>query len=184
MGDVFVEGGKKDRKGKEKEKGKGVEGKKEKKRKERKGNRYVLSSPAFRWLGLIKPRSKVRLRDEGYAPRGKDSSYFCLFSTIRSCFFKIWECCPVLILRIGRILAPVFHWEIESIWTRVLYRNCSFICELDVRLLNHPNWTSTMVHFPGLLQLRLFIDLCPDFGTRFQCRFCTDFRTNLSLYHD
>ena len=35
-------------------------------------------------------------------------------------------------------------------------------------LLNHPNWTFTtqvMVHFLGLLQLRLFNDLCPDFGT-------------------
>ena len=36
------------------------------------------------------------------------------------------------------------------------------------RLFNHPNWTCTtqfMVHFPGLLQLRLFNDLCLVFGT-------------------
>ena len=96
MEDVFI-GGKKNRKGKEKEKGKGEKGKKEKKRKERegeererdrgrKGNRRVLSSPAFRRSGLIGPRRKVRLRDEGYAPRGRDSSYFGLFSTIRGCF--------------------------------------------------------------------------------------------------
>ena len=35
-------------------------------------------------------------------------------------------------------------------------------------ILNHPNWTcitQVMVHFPGLLQLRLFNGLCPDFGT-------------------
>ena len=34
-------------------------------------------------------------------------------------------------------------------------------------LLNHPNWTciaQVMVHFPGLLQLRLFNGLCPYFG--------------------
>ena len=52
------------------------------------------------------------------------------------------------------------------------HRNCRCICELDVRLLNHPNWTSTarvMVHFPILPQLWLFISLCPNFETGFQC---------------
>ena len=85
--------------------------------------------------------------------------------------FEIWECRSVLILYTSRILAPVFGWEIEGIWTRVLHRSCSCICELDVRLLNHPNWTSTahvMVHFPGLPQLRPFLSLCPDFGTGFR----------------
>ena len=46
-------------------------------------------------------------------------------------------------------LELVFNWETERIWTRVFRRSCSCICELDVRLLNHPNWTSTaqvMVH--------------------------------------
>ena len=46
-------------------------------------------------------------------------------------------------------LELVFNWEIERICTRVLRRSCICICELDVRLLNHPNWTSTaqvMVH--------------------------------------
>ena len=35
-------------------------------------------------------------------------------------------------------------------------------------ILNHQNWTCTaqvMTHFSGLLQLRLFNGLCPDFGT-------------------
>ena len=35
-------------------------------------------------------------------------------------------------------------------------------------ILNHPNWTSitqVMVHFLGLLQLRLFNGLCLDFWT-------------------
>ena len=54
----------------------------------------------------------------------------------------------------------VFNWETDRIWTRVLHRSCSCIYKLDVRLLNHPNQTSTtqvMVHFPRLPQLRLFI---------------------------
>ena len=54
------------------------------------------------------------------------------------------------------------------IWTRIPQENCSYIRELDVRLLNHPNWTSitqVMIYFPGLVQLRLFNGLCPDLGT-------------------
>ena len=36
-----------------------------------------------------------------------------------------------------------------------------------------------MVHFPGLLQLRLFNGLCPDFGTVRGLVFLTKFRTIL-----
>ena len=39
---------------------------------------------AFRRLELVGPRSKVRIFDEGYTPRGRDSSYFDLLSTIRA----------------------------------------------------------------------------------------------------
>ena len=86
--------------------------------------------------------------------------------------FGIRECYPVLILHTGRILGQVFGWEIKGLWTHVHHRSCSCISELDVRVLNHPNWTSTaqvIVHIPVLLQLRLFISLCPDFGTSFWC---------------
>ena len=42
-----------------------------------------------------------------------------------------------------------------EIWTQVIHRNCSCISELDVRLSNHPNWTTiaqVMVHFiPGTI---------------------------------
>ena len=48
----------------------------ERKRKKRKS--------AFRWSELIGPRSKVCIFVEGYAPRGRDSSYFGLFSIIRA----------------------------------------------------------------------------------------------------
>ena len=88
--------------------------------------------------------------------------------------FEIWECCLILILHTGRTLAPVFDWETEGIWTRVLHRSCSCICELDVKLLNHPNWTSTthvMVHFPRLPQVRLFLNLCLDLGIVFGADF-------------
>ena len=74
----------------------------------------------------------------------------------------------VLILCTCRILALVLGYETKGIWTQILHRNCSCICELDVRLLNHPNWTpkaQVMVHVLGLPQLRLSLSLCPYFGT-------------------
>ena len=52
-----------------------------------------------------------------------------------------------------------FRLEKWRIWTSILHENCICIRELDVRLLNHPNWTSitqVMVHFPGLPQATLF----------------------------
>ena len=51
-------------------------------------------------------------------------------------------------------------------WTSILQGNCNSIRELDVRILNDLNRTSmtqVMVYFSGLLQLRLFNDLCQDF---------------------
>ena len=48
--------------------------------------------------------------------------------------------------------------------------------------MNHPNLTSitqVMVHFSGLLQLRLFDGLCPDFGTVRGLVFLTGFKTIL-----
>ena len=38
---------------------------------------------AFRQSELVGPKSKVHIFNEGYTPRGRDSSYFGLFSTIR-----------------------------------------------------------------------------------------------------
>ena len=52
-----------------------------------------------------------------------------------------------------------FRLEKEEIWTSVLHGNCSCNCELGVRFLNHPNWTSiaqVMAHFSGLPQATLF----------------------------
>ena len=72
-------------------------------------------------------------------------------------------------LHIGWILGLVFGWEMEGFWASVIHRNCSYICELDVRFLNHLNWTSiaqVMVPFLRLSQLRLLNSLCLDFGPR------------------
>ena len=58
--------------------------------------------------------------------------------------------CPVLTLYNVHILGLMFGWEKEGIWTSVPHENCSYISEHDVKLLNHPNWTSiaqVMVHF-------------------------------------
>ena len=52
-----------------------------------------------------------------------------------------------------------FWLEKKGIWTSVLHGNCSCKCDIDVRLLNHTNWTSiaqVMVHFPRLPQVALF----------------------------
>ena len=54
------------------------------KEKERKGERgksvsFFPKSPAFRRSELVRPRSKVCLRNEGYAPRGRYYSYFSYF---------------------------------------------------------------------------------------------------------
>ena len=59
--------------------------KKKKKRNRRKGERKRGKRKlAFRRSELVGPRSKVRIFDEGYTPRGRDSSYFGLFPTIRA----------------------------------------------------------------------------------------------------
>ena len=63
-------------------------GRKEEKKERKDTGGFFLRSTAFRQLEFIGTKSKVRLRDKGYAPRGKDSSYFCLFSTLR----VVWLC--------------------------------------------------------------------------------------------
>ena len=42
----------------------------------------------FQWLKLVKPRSKVRIFDEGCAPRGKDSSYLGFFLSFEILFWS------------------------------------------------------------------------------------------------
>ena len=42
-----------------------------------------------------------------------------------------------------------FMLEKEIIWTSVIHEDCRLSCELEVRILNYPNWTSiaqVMVH--------------------------------------
>ena len=78
---MFVEGGK-DRKERRRKKGKGKKGKKEKKKKRmrRKGERKREKMKlVFRRSELVGPRSKGCIFNKGYAPRGRDSSYFGLF---------------------------------------------------------------------------------------------------------
>ena len=55
----------------------------ERKERENEENKEIKEDPrsslTFRRSELIGPISKVFLRDESYAPRGRDSSYFDLF---------------------------------------------------------------------------------------------------------
>ena len=76
-GDQFIEEG---RSRKEKRRKKKRERKESKKERERKRGKR---KSAFRQSKLVGPKSKVHIFDEGYTPRGRDSSYFGLFSTIR-----------------------------------------------------------------------------------------------------
>ena len=65
------------------------------------------------------------------------------------CFDPIW--CPVF--------GANFWFKKERIWSTILQGNCIPIEELDVRLLNHKNWTyitQVMVRFPELPQAVLF----------------------------
>ena len=95
--------------------------------------------------------------------------YIGLFGT-GICRFFIWVELPV-----QRRLCPIFVRNVESPDIHECFRGLTgsqrtpvFGASHDVRLLNHPNRTSitqVMVRFPGLLQLRLFNGLCPNFGT-------------------
>ena len=83
---------------------------------------------------------------------------------------------------LSRFLGLIFGGEKVRIWTSIHQGNCSSILGIYVRLLNHPNQTSitqVMVHFSGLLQLRLFNGLCPDFGTVKGLVFLTEFKNIL-----
>ena len=85
-GKVYKSGGKSVCRGGEQQKGK--EGKKnregkierEKNGERKRGKRKSM----FRRSELVRSRSKVRIFDKGYTPRGRDSSYFGLLSTIRA----------------------------------------------------------------------------------------------------
>ena len=85
-GDQFVEG-ERNKKNERTEKGKGKEGKEEKKekrerRRRKRERKREKTKSAFRRSELVGPRSKFCIFNEDYAPRGRDSSYFGLFSTI------------------------------------------------------------------------------------------------------
>ena len=86
--EMFVEGGedRKERRRKKERERKERKSRKEKREREKKGREKegekeigVFFSLAFRRLELVGPRSKVYIFDKGYAPRGRDSSYFGLF---------------------------------------------------------------------------------------------------------
>ena len=70
-----------ERKEREEEKKERKRERKEKKKGKEKGRFETSSSDlsVFRWSEFIGSRVKVRLLDEGYAPRGRDSSSFGLF---------------------------------------------------------------------------------------------------------
>ena len=49
---------------------------------------------------------------------------------------KLWS---ISFMRLSQVRLFNCFWEIKGIWTHVLHRSCNYNCELDVRLLNHPN---------------------------------------------
>ena len=83
------------------------------------------------------------------------------FFSLKGCLEKYW------VMGIVPCFDPIrcpffgadFRLEKCRIWTCILQGNCSSIFEIEVRLLNHPNWTSishVMVRFLGLPQAALF----------------------------
>ena len=92
--ELFVEARSSKKEKGEKKKGEGKKGKKERKRKERerrrrKGERKKEKKKAvFRQSELVRPRSKVHIFDEGCAPRGRDSFYFCLLLAFELLFWS------------------------------------------------------------------------------------------------
>ena len=91
--ELFVEAGgsKKEKEGKKKERER-KERKREKEKRERrrrKGERKKEKKKAvFRRSELVRPRSKVRIFDEGCAPRGRDSSYLGFFISFELLFWS------------------------------------------------------------------------------------------------
>ena len=90
MWELFVEArsSKKEKEGKKKRRGKKRK-RKERERRRRKGERKKEKRKAvFRRLELVRPRSKVRIFDEGYAPNGRDSSYLDFFLSYQLLFWS------------------------------------------------------------------------------------------------
>ena len=60
----------------------------ERERRRRKGERKKEKMRAvFRLSELVRPRSKVRIFEEGYTPRGRDSSYLSFFLSFELLFW-------------------------------------------------------------------------------------------------
>ena len=64
---------------------------------------FFLSSPVFRLLELVGPRSKVRIFEEDYAPRGRNSSYFGLFISFRLLFWADFGTSLCNVYGMGRV---------------------------------------------------------------------------------
>ena len=87
---MFVEVGssKKEKKGKKRERKERKRGKEKRERRRRKEERKKEKRKAvFRRSELVRARSKVHIFDEGYAPRGRDSSYLGFFLSFELLFW-------------------------------------------------------------------------------------------------
>ena len=81
---MFVEAGS----SKKEKKKEGMRGKEKRKRRRRKGERNKEKRKAvFRWLGLVRARSKVRIFDEGCTLRDRDSFYLGFFLSFELLFW-------------------------------------------------------------------------------------------------
>ena len=90
--ELFVEAGS----SKKEKEGKKGEGKKGKKEREREGEemgreKNEKRKAVFRWSELVRPRSKACIFDEGWAPRGWDSSYLGFFLSFKLLFWSTFE---------------------------------------------------------------------------------------------
>ena len=81
---------------------------------------FFLSSPAFRRLELIGPRSKVRIFDEGYDPRGRDSSYFGLFLSFKLLFWADFGTGLCHVYGMGQIFSRFKGMLSGQLWVETL----------------------------------------------------------------
>ena len=103
------EGKRKGRERKEREEKKRERGrrKRERKKEKRKSTCSSLAPPVFRRSELVGQRSKVHIFDEGYAPRGRDSSYIGLFISLELFFWLILGPCCAMFMAWDRFVADL-----------------------------------------------------------------------------
>ena len=86
---------------------------------------FFLSSSAFRRSELFGQRSKVHIFDEGYAPRGRDSSYIGLFISFELLFLVDFGTMLCLVYDMGQVCSRFKGYIRDEFGLKhCVYRRC------------------------------------------------------------